>query len=275
MTDPTVATNWGIGRVGVLGAGVMGPASPPTWPVSACRCCCSTWCRGRRRGPRRRCCAPPRRRSPGPRGPPGHARRRALGLRRARRLRLDRRGHHRAADAKRDLFARLDGVRKPGSIVSSNTSTIRLCGAHPGARRAAGRRFHGDAFLQPAARHELVEVVAGRATRPKRSPPPRLRSPGRWARPWSPAPTRPASSSTASTRCGSPRRCATPSSWPFRRGGRRGGGPPFGVPKGGVFGHLDTLGIDRAEELAKSLLAALPASDAYRALFREEPWWRG
>ena len=43
------------------------------------------------------------------------------------------------ADAKRALYARLDAVRKPGSIVSSNTSTIPLapCSrARPTASRA-------------------------------------------------------------------------------------------------------------------------------------------
>jgi 3-hydroxyacyl-CoA dehydrogenase len=46
-------------------------------------------------------------------------------------------------------------------------------------------------------------------------------------------------------------------------------GRPMGVPKTGVFGLLDLVGLDLMPHVAKSLLATLPEGDAYRALHRE------
>ena len=47
-------------------------------------------------------------------------------------------------------------------------------------------------------------------------------------------------------------------------------GRPFGVPKTGIFGLMDLVGIDIAPHVARSLLATLPPDDPYRALHREE-----
>ena len=59
----------------------------------------------------------------------------------ARRLRLDRRGGDRAAStSSTTLYKKLDAVRKKGSIVSSNTSTIplgKLDRGHAGERSRA------------------------------------------------------------------------------------------------------------------------------------------
>jgi 3-hydroxyacyl-CoA dehydrogenase len=48
-------------------------------------------------------------------------------------------------------------------------------------------------------------------------------------------------------------------------------GRPLGIPKTGVFGLMDLVGIDLMPHVARSLLATLPEDDAYRALYREEP----
>ena len=44
-------------------------------------------------------------------------------------------------------------------------------------------------------------------------------------------------------------------------------GKPCGIPKTGVFGLLDLIGIDLMPHLSKSLLDTLPKSDAYRDTF--------
>lgn len=44
---------------------------------------------------------------------------------------------------------------------------------------------------------------------------------------------------------------------------------PIGVPKTGVFGLIDLIGIDLIPRLAKSLLSRLPTSDAHHAKHRE------
>ena len=44
-------------------------------------------------------------------------------------------------------------------------------------------------------------------------------------------------------------------------------GKPCGIPKTGVFGLIDLVGIDLMPKLADSLLSTLPKDDAYRDLF--------
>ena len=46
---------------------------------------------------------------------------------------------------------------------------------------------------------------------------------------------------------------------------------PPGMPKTGVFGLLDLIGIDLMPLIAKSFLATLPPDDAYRAINIEHP----
>jgi 3-hydroxyacyl-CoA dehydrogenase len=48
-------------------------------------------------------------------------------------------------------------------------------------------------------------------------------------------------------------------------------GKPMGIPKTGVFGLLDLIGIDLIPHLAKSLLSNLPQKDAYRSEYLEIP----
>ncbi len=48
-------------------------------------------------------------------------------------------------------------------------------------------------------------------------------------------------------------------------------GKPMGIPKTGVFGLVDLVGIDLMPHLSKSLLANLPAKDAYRDAYRDLP----
>lgn len=46
-------------------------------------------------------------------------------------------------------------------------------------------------------------------------------------------------------------------------------GRPLGIPKTGVFGLFDLIGIDLMPLIAKSLLSSLPESDAFRVLYKE------
>ena len=70
-------------------------------------------------------------------------------------------------DVKRDLYARLDSVRRPGAIVSSNTSTIPLARLVEGASDAFQRDFAVTHFFNPPRYMRLLEVVRGPATRPE------------------------------------------------------------------------------------------------------------
>lgn len=50
---------------------------------------------------------------------------------------------------------------------------------------------------------------------------------------------------------------------------------PVGIPKTGVFGLLDLIGIDLIPKLAKSLLSTLPKKDEYRTEFVDHPFVQG
>ncbi|MBX9459712.1 MAG: enoyl-CoA hydratase/isomerase family protein [Rhizobium sp.] len=64
-------------------------------------------------------------------------------------------------DLKRALYARIDRVRKPGSIVSSNTSTILRADLLAGAAAGFAADFVITHFFNPPRVMRLVELVAG------------------------------------------------------------------------------------------------------------------
>ena len=68
-------------------------------------------------------------------------------------------------DIKRKLYATLDEVRKPGSIVSSNTSTIPLGLLVEGRSAAFKSDFLITHFFNPPRYMRLLELVAGPETR--------------------------------------------------------------------------------------------------------------
>lgn len=175
-------------------------------------------------------------------------------------------------DLKQKVYAALQPVRKPGSIVSSNTSTLplaRLMADQPAALR---QDFLVTHFFNPPRFMRLLEVVAGPDTRPD-------------------AVT--ALTDFADRRLGKGviRAKDTPGFIANRIGAfwlqaalnaaRDLGltveeadavaGRPLGFPKTGVFGLLDLVGLDLMPAIGRSLLATLPPDDPYRALQRDWP----
>ncbi|HEY3408233.1 MAG TPA: 3-hydroxyacyl-CoA dehydrogenase NAD-binding domain-containing protein, partial [Propionicimonas sp.] len=65
---------------------------------------------------------------------------------------------------KHALYARLDGLRRPGTLVSSNTSGIPVRELVSGHSEAFARDFTITHFFNPPRTMELLEVVAGEAT---------------------------------------------------------------------------------------------------------------
>jgi 3-hydroxyacyl-CoA dehydrogenase len=176
------------------------------------------------------------------------------------------------ADAKRDLYAKLQGVRKPGSIVSSNTSTIPLEALVADAGDGFAESFLITHFFNPPRYMRLLEIVQGPATR--------------------------ADAVAAITEFADRSLGKTVIPCKDRPGfiaNRIGGlwmqsainhafdmgltieeadavmGRPIGVPKTGVFGLLDLVGIDLMPHVAASMKAALPADDPYVRGLREHP----
>src|SRR6185436_18591396 len=70
-------------------------------------------------------------------------------------------------DIKHDLYAKLEAVRRPGSAISSNTSTIPLDKLVEGRSDAFKRDFLITHFFNPPRYMRLLEIVTGTATDPK------------------------------------------------------------------------------------------------------------
>ncbi|MEI6559319.1 MAG: 3-hydroxyacyl-CoA dehydrogenase NAD-binding domain-containing protein [Rhodospirillaceae bacterium] len=176
------------------------------------------------------------------------------------------------AGVKAALYAGIEAVRKPGSVVSSNTSTIPL------SKLVLGQsdRFVSDLmithFFNPPRYMRLLELVAGPATRPEalalirdfadrrlgkgvvvcRDTPGFIAN--RIGAFWLQAAINAAfdlglTVEQADAVCGK----------------------PLGLPRTGVFGLIDLVGLDLLPHITRSLLASLPAGDAFRGLYREQP----
>ena len=68
-------------------------------------------------------------------------------------------------DAKRELFAKLERMIKPGAILASNTSSLRL--SDISAKFANPSRLVGIHFFNPVPQMQLVEIVSGSSTDPE------------------------------------------------------------------------------------------------------------
>ncbi|CAO3451511.1 3-hydroxyacyl-CoA dehydrogenase NAD-binding domain-containing protein [Azospirillum largimobile] len=165
---------------------------------------------------------------------------------------------------KRRLFARLDALRKPGAVVSSNTSTIPLAQLTEGASEAFRRDFVITHFFNPPRHMRLMELVAGPCTAAETV-----------------ALVREAAETVLGKTVVDCR--DTPAFIANRLGCywmsvaaiealRHGltveqadtvAGAPFGVPRTGIFGLLDLVGIDLVPLVWGSLLGALPPEDAH------------
>jgi 3-hydroxyacyl-CoA dehydrogenase len=168
------------------------------------------------------------------------------------------------------LYSRLDAVRKPGSIVSSNTSTIPLENLIEGQSARFAQDFMITHFFNPPRYMRLLEVVAGPDTRPDAVA---------------------GLSRFADTRLG--KGVVACKDRPGFIANRIGTywiqaaineamdlgltieeadavvGRPMGIPKTGVFGLVDLVGLDLMPYVSRSLLKTLPPDDPYRSIHRE------
>ncbi|HEY0524766.1 MAG TPA: 3-hydroxyacyl-CoA dehydrogenase NAD-binding domain-containing protein [Stellaceae bacterium] len=173
---------------------------------------------------------------------------------------------------KQALYRKLDAVRKPGGVVSSNTSTIPLRMLTEGASAEFARDFLVTHFFNPPRYMRLLEIVAGPATRPEAVE---------------------AIAAFCDVRLGKGVvRCKDTPGFIANRIGTYWiqaaanaavdlgldveeadavMGRPFGMPKTGVFGLIDLVGLDLMPHVSRSLQSTLPAHDAYQAIYREEP----
>jgi len=68
---------------------------------------------------------------------------------------------------KKELFQRIESVRKPGTIVSSNTSGIPLQSMSEGLTQEFRQHFLGTHFFNPVRYMKLLEIIPGQETLPE------------------------------------------------------------------------------------------------------------
>ncbi len=175
-------------------------------------------------------------------------------------------------EAKRALYAQLAGIRKPGSIVSSNTSTIPLAALLEGEGAALAPDFLITHFFNPPRYMRLLEIVRGPATRPEAAAEIGAFADRMLGKTVIDCHDRPG---FIANRIGG-QWMQSAINHAFAMGltveeADAAMGPPIGVPKTGVFGLLDLVGIDLMPHVAASMKATLPATDAYVQGMREQP----
>ncbi len=175
-------------------------------------------------------------------------------------------------EVKQALYRRLEGVRRPGTAISSNTSTIPLRLLTAGMSAAFCRDFLVTHFFNPPRYMRLLEIVGGADTSAEV-----LEGVARFA-------------DLALGK--SVVRCADSPGFIANRLGiywiQRALveafdlgmtveeadaiiGRPMGFPKTGVFGLLDLVGLDLGPQVNASMRRVLPKDDAFHAIDRELP----
>ena len=168
-------------------------------------------------------------------------------------------------DVKRDLYARLDAVRRPGAIVSSNTSTIPLARLVEGASDRLRQDFAITHFFNPPRYMRLLEIVRGPRTRPELVETLREFADRRLGKGVVECKDTPG---FIANRIGIYWiQCAVIEAMRAGLGVEQADaalGPAAGIPKTGVFGLSDLVGLDLMPHVVASMDALLPPDDAMR-----------
>ncbi len=173
-------------------------------------------------------------------------------------------------EVKQALYAKVDAHRKKGSVVSSNTSTLPLHVLVEGMPEEFKRDFLITHFFNPPRFMRLLEVVEHndlRAGVKKRIEDFADRTLGKGIVPCKDTP------GFIANRIGvywlmvglleaiDQNVSVEDADAAF--------GKPVGIPKTGVFGLFDLIGLDLMPLIAKSMLGTLPENDAFRSMYRE------
>jgi 3-hydroxyacyl-CoA dehydrogenase len=175
-------------------------------------------------------------------------------------------------DIKHALYEKLEAVRTPGTAISSNTSTIPLGHLIEGRSEAFRRDFLITHFFNPPRYMRLLEIVGGPETDPAL-----IARVGDFAdRALGKAVVRAKDTpGFIANRIGT-YWLALAVNTAMDMGvtveeADQIGGKPMGVPKTGIFGLLDLIGIDLMPLLSKSLSSTLPEGDPYFDTVRPMP----
>jgi 3-hydroxyacyl-CoA dehydrogenase len=175
-------------------------------------------------------------------------------------------------DAKRALYRRIEAARRPGTAISSNTSTLPLQALVDGMPEAFRRDFLITHFFNPPRYMRLLELVTGPHTDPALAARVADFADRRLGKSIVRCEDRPGfianrlgifwiqNAIVAADDLGVPVEEADAIM-----------GRPFGIPKTGVFGLVDLVGLDLIPDTTASLRAALPPQDAFHAAYRDVP----
>ncbi len=175
-------------------------------------------------------------------------------------------------EVKHATYAKIEKARKPGSIVSSNTSTIPLRDLVAGMPASFEQDFLITHFFNPPRYMRLLEIVCGPKTRPDAVQ---------------------AIEEFCDVRLG--KGVIHAKDTPGFIANRIGGmwiqsalqaafdlglsveeadavmGRPFGMPRTGIFGLLDLVGIDLTPQVAASMQRSLAKDDPYIRIYQDRP----
>ncbi|KMS50884.1 3-hydroxyacyl-CoA dehydrogenase [Novosphingobium barchaimii LL02] len=175
-------------------------------------------------------------------------------------------------DIKQGLYARIEAVKRDGTAVSSNTSTIPLAQLVEGRSAAFQRDFLITHFFNPPRYMRLLEIVTGPATDTAIAAKVERFSDA-------------ALGKTVVRANDTPGFIANRIGTYWIQLGLNAAfdmgltveladaiaGKPMGVPKTGIFGLVDLVGIDLMPHLQASLTSTLPKDDPYHAIARTMP----
>ncbi|MGB3165483.1 MAG: 3-hydroxyacyl-CoA dehydrogenase NAD-binding domain-containing protein [Alteraurantiacibacter sp.] len=175
-------------------------------------------------------------------------------------------------DIKQGLYEKLEKVRTEGTAVSSNTSTIPLEQLTDGRSDAFKNDFLITHFFNPPRYMRLIEIVAGPHSDPGTVTMVKDFVDRKMGKTVVDAEDSPG---FIANRIGTFWMQQAVNS-AFDQGltveeADEIGGKPMGVPKTGIFGLIDLVGIDLMPHLMKSLTSTLPKDDWYQKIARSEP----
>jgi 3-hydroxyacyl-CoA dehydrogenase len=175
-------------------------------------------------------------------------------------------------DLKKALYKRIDAVRKTGSIVSSNTSTIPISLLVEEMPKDFRAEFAITHFFNPVRYMRLLELVRGEDTKQEVIDSLERFNEERMGKGIVVCNDTPG---FLGNRVGV-FAIQTALHSAFRLGLQAEEadaifGRPMGIPKTGVFGLYDLIGIDLMSDVARSLVSILPPQDAFHAVASEIP----
>ncbi len=173
-------------------------------------------------------------------------------------------------DIKQDLYRKIAAVRRPGAVISSNTSTLPLHRLTEGLPQDLCQDFLITHFFNPPRYMRLLEIVAGPTARPETVEKVRAFADERLGKGVVMCKDTPG---FIANRIGIFwLQCAVVTAMEQNLPIEEADaviGRPLGIPKTGVFALLDMVGLDLMPHVLGSMAESLPTEDPFHAIYQE------